>query len=46
MVLMSGEAPPWPAGRPPACGAVGFLSKERLSPRTLRATWDARGVCG
>jgi CheY-like chemotaxis protein len=44
IVLVSGDAPPWPAGRPPACGAVGFLPKERLSPRALRAMWDARGV--
>jgi CheY-like chemotaxis protein len=46
IVLVSGDAPPWPAGRPPACGAVGFLPKERLSPRALRAMWDARGVAG
>jgi two-component system, NarL family, invasion response regulator UvrY len=44
IVLVSGDAPPWPAGWPPACGAVGFLPKERLSPRALRAMWDARGV--
>lgn len=44
IVLLSGDAPPWPAGRPPACGAVGFLPKERLSPRALRAMWEARGV--
>jgi DNA-binding NarL/FixJ family response regulator len=44
IVLVSGDAAPWPAGRPPACGAVGFLPKERFSPRSLRAMWAARGV--
>jgi two-component system, NarL family, invasion response regulator UvrY len=46
IVLLSGDAPPWPAGRPPACGAVGFLPKERLCPRVLRAIWDARAATG
>jgi DNA-binding NarL/FixJ family response regulator len=44
IVLVSGDAPPWPGGRPPACGACGFLPKERLSPRALRGMWEARGV--
>jgi two-component system invasion response regulator UvrY len=44
IVLVSGDAAPWPGGRPPACGAVGFLPKERLSPRALRAMWEARAV--
>jgi DNA-binding NarL/FixJ family response regulator len=44
IVLVSGDAAPWPGGRPPACGAVGFLPKERLSPRVLRAVWEARAV--
>jgi|tagenome__1003787_1003787.scaffolds.fasta_scaffold20617801_2 two-component system invasion response regulator UvrY len=44
IVLVSGDAPPWPGGRPPACGAAGFLPKERLSPRALRAMWQARSV--
>jgi DNA-binding NarL/FixJ family response regulator len=44
IVLVSGDAAPWPGARPPACGAVGFLPKERLSPRALRSLWDARAV--
>jgi two-component system, NarL family, invasion response regulator UvrY len=44
ILLVSGDEAPWPGGRPPACGAVGFLPKERFSPRAPRALWDARAV--
>jgi DNA-binding NarL/FixJ family response regulator len=44
IVLVSGDEPGWPSGRPPACGAIGFLRKQDLSPRALRALWARRGT--
>jgi two-component system, NarL family, invasion response regulator UvrY len=46
IILMSCNGPPWPAGCAPACGAAGFLPKERLSVRALRAMWDAHAAAG
>jgi DNA-binding NarL/FixJ family response regulator len=41
--LVSADDPPWSTRAPPACGAVAFMRKQDLCPRTLRAVWHRHG---